>query len=140
MKNNDGFSLIEVLMVVAIIGILCAVAVPLYFSHIQKARVTKLIMPNLRVIEQNIALYYPTRNTLPTSLELPIIWADADTNLFNFIIDNEEFVLTIDSPDFTSELSLFHGQEIRLKPIINNGVFRSFEVTGDLAKKIGMAN
>ncbi len=37
-KNIQGFTLIEVMIVVAIIGIIVAVAIPSYQTHIQKSR------------------------------------------------------------------------------------------------------
>jgi type IV pilus assembly protein PilE len=38
MKSNRGLTLIELLVVVVIVGILAAIAVPLYSGHMQRAR------------------------------------------------------------------------------------------------------
>ena len=38
MKNNKGFTLAELLIVVAIIGVLVAVAIPVFTSQLEKSR------------------------------------------------------------------------------------------------------
>ncbi|MEE2731112.1 MAG: type IV pilin protein [Pseudomonadota bacterium] len=38
MKRNQGFTLVELMIVVAIVGVIMAVALPAYNSHVQKTR------------------------------------------------------------------------------------------------------
>ena len=42
MKKNKGFTLIELMIVIAIVGILAAVGYPSYVSHVKKANRAEL--------------------------------------------------------------------------------------------------
>ena len=69
-KNQKGFTLIEMMMVVAIIGILAAVCIPLYMSYIQKSRIRSLVYPGLHIIETNISLYYASTGLIPVTASI----------------------------------------------------------------------
>ena len=67
-KKNAGFTLIEIMIVVAIIGILSAIVGPQIFNNIQKARVTAA-KSQIQAFEQALAMYNLTNATFPTTGE-----------------------------------------------------------------------
>ena len=67
MMNQKGFTLIELMIVVAIIGILAAIAIPLYANVQSRARVAK-VQADLRTLASAVSMYQAHTGALPTGL------------------------------------------------------------------------
>jgi len=69
MKQQEGFNLIELMMVVAIIAILAAFAVPAYFGYIKQAKVAEASVL-FAGFKTNLMVSYAMKGTWPTFQEL----------------------------------------------------------------------
>ncbi len=105
MKNKQGFTLIEMLVVVLIIGILAGIALPQYEMAVEKAKATEALM-NMRTIigavERNILVSgtdngsyesYGNRNNWDIELTGGI-WIDNDS--FQYMTDYFKYLPTDD--------------------------------------------
>ena len=64
MKKSAGFTLIEILIAVAVIGVLVAVSIPAYRSYMVKAKMEDALLV-LESIRPEIELYWDLNNRLP---------------------------------------------------------------------------
>ena len=67
-KINEGFTLIEILIVVVIIGILAAVAIPTYFQYVQRGYASDAKVQIKNILE-NAKLYYSENDEFPEDVE-----------------------------------------------------------------------
>jgi len=69
MKKQAGFTLIELMIVVAIIGILAAVAIPAYQDYLKRSKITE-VAAAAAACKTSLSEYIASKNAFP---------ADADT-------------------------------------------------------------
>lgn len=86
-KSNEGFSLVELMIVIVIIGVLAAVAVPIYSSNVQKAKMAEADAA-LGSIRTQLRVYFAENGTYPANAVSGT--ADAVANVTGIQIDAAE--------------------------------------------------
>ena len=140
MRESKGFTLVELMIVVAIIGILAAVAVPYYQRYIQKSRLTSMVFPGMHAIETNLASYYSLNGTFPSSTIFLTLCADANTKYFTPTVSaaGNVVTLTIQGGNGTSPLHSLGTQTLTATANTLNGKITTWTMGGALATNLGL--
>jgi prepilin-type N-terminal cleavage/methylation domain-containing protein len=102
-KIQEGFTLVEILIVVVIIGILATVAIPTYFSYVEKAYASDA-KTQLKNILMNSELYIQQFGSVPTQEDLE---AAKMINLAKSVTEKWTFDLQMEYDDVTNEMGGF---------------------------------
>lgn len=144
MKESKGFTLVELMIVVAIIGILAAVAVPFYQRYVQKAKLSSLVFPAIHSVETNIAAYFAVSNTFdkPKATIGPYA-SDADFTCIDRTKlkydDNGLYVEVVGVLNgVCPELDQLNGKSFRAIPVVSSGKITKWTISGGLADELGL--
>ncbi len=100
--NKNGFTLMEVLVVVIIIGVLTSVALPMYTRAIERSRAVEA-MSNIKAINDAIYVYNSLKEQCPTKFSQLTVSLPATTSALNSSsITGKYFTFELDSADATT--------------------------------------
>lgn len=136
MKGQQGFTLIELMIVIAIIGILASVAVPQYQDYVIRTEASQAIS-DVRTVQLGVNEYFARYNTLAnvgtstiTSYTGFGATGNASGNLSNIAIANGTGVLTLTFDTTANGVNAaLAGLNLTLTPTVASNAI-TWDVTG----------
>ena len=98
MKKHSGFTLIELMIVVAIIGILAAVAIPAYQDYLKRSKVTE-VAAVAGACKTSLSEYIASKNAFPPDADTAGCTSSATTYAKSLKVTNGRIDVEIQAVD-----------------------------------------
>ncbi len=124
-RNKKGFTLIELMIVVAIVGILAAIAIPAYLDYTVKAKLTE-VSAAMDALGQAASEYHAATGYFANNATAPY------TNVSGFASVSREYVSTwaYDNTDDSGNNCNFTATLNNLTPVEGNTLILQVHYTG----------
>ncbi|MEH6558982.1 MAG: pilin [Oceanicoccus sp.] len=132
MKNKQsGFTLIELMIVIAIIGILASIAIPQYQVYTQRTEATTALS-NIRNVQLAVQEYYSTEGSLPATAALLGRYG-IDAAALTAISAGSDMIASVAVADLTADITItfaaiplapadLAGETMIISPSAANGI------------------
>ena len=113
-RVQQGFTLIELMIVVAIIGILAAVALPAYQDYTKKAKMSELILAASACRTTITEVVQTSSGSLPTGGNWGCEQASSPSKYVEEVVTSDQGVITVKARGFND--TTIDGKKISLSP------------------------